>query len=159
MAADSSILSWRIPWTGLVIMESQSPWVHRELGMTEQLTLSTQFSQLICSISFRLQQSELILFPCWPLQSIKQSSLCYIVVSYQVSVLYICLVAQLRPTLCDPMDCSPPCSYVRAILQARILQWVVISFSRESSRPRDQICISCIGRWILYHCATWEALY
>ena len=50
MATDSSILSWRIPWTGLVIMESQSPWVHKELDMTEQLAPSTQFSKLICNI-------------------------------------------------------------------------------------------------------------
>ena len=39
-------------------------------------------------------------------------------------------------TLCDPMDCSPPGS-VRGILQARILEWVAIASSRESSRPRD----------------------
>ena len=40
------------------------------------------------------------------------------------------------------------------IFQARILEWVAISYSRESSRPRDGTCISCIssiGRWILYH--------
>ena len=48
------------------------------------------------------------------------------------------LVAQLCPTLCDLMDCSPPGSSVHAILQARILEWVVISFSRKSSRPRDR---------------------
>ena len=43
------------------------------------------------------------------------------------------------------------------ILQARMLKWVTISFSRESSLPRDQTCISCIGRQILYHWATREA--
>ena len=42
-------------------------------------------------------------------------------------------VAQSCPTLCDPMDCSPPGSSVHGILQARILEWVAISFSRESS--------------------------
>ena len=47
------------------------------------------------------------------------------------------LVTQLYLTLCDPMDCSPPGSSVHGILQARILQWVAISFSRESSQPRD----------------------
>ena len=41
------------------------------------------------------------------------------------------------------MDCSPPGSSVHVILQARILEWVAISFSRRSSWPRDQICISC----------------
>ena len=43
------------------------------------------------------------------------------------------LVAQSCPTLCDPLDCSPPGSSVHAILQARILEGVAISFSRESS--------------------------
>ena len=40
---------------------------------------------------------------------------------------------------------------------SRILEWVAISSSRESSQPRDWTCISCIGRWILYHWATWKA--
>ena len=60
------------------------------------------------------------------------------------------LVAQLSLTLCDPMDCSPPGSYVHRIFQARILEWVAISSSRGSSQPRDGTCISCIGRWSLY---------
>ena len=42
-------------------------------------------------------------------------------------------------TLCDPVDCSPPGSSVHGILQARILEWVVISFSRGYSQPRDRI--------------------
>ena len=37
------------------------------------------------------------------------------------------------------------------ILQARILEWVAISFSRASSQPRDQAQVSCIDRWVLYH--------
>ena len=37
------------------------------------------------------------------------------------------------------------------------VEWVAISYSRESSWPRDPIRVSCIGRWILYRCATWEA--
>ena len=46
-------------------------------------------------------------------------------------------VAHLYLTLCGPMDCSPPASSVQGISQARILEWVAISFSRGSSRPRD----------------------
>ena len=46
-------------------------------------------------------------------------------------------VAQLCPTLCDPMDCSLPRSSIYGILQARILEWVAVSFSRRSSQPRD----------------------
>ena len=53
-------------------------------------------------------------------------------------------VAQSCLTLCDPMDCSPPGSCVHGILQARIPEWVAISFSRGSSRPRDRTQDSCI---------------
>ena len=47
------------------------------------------------------------------------------------------LVTQSCATLCDPMDCSLPVSSVHGILQARILEWVVILFSRASSQPKD----------------------
>ena len=46
-------------------------------------------------------------------------------------------VAQLCPTLCDPMDCSLPGSSIHRIFQARILEWIAISFSRRASQPRD----------------------
>ena len=52
---------------------------------------------------------------------------------------------QLCPTLCDPMDCSLPGSSVHGILQVRILEWVVISFSRGASQPRDWTWVSCIA--------------
>ena len=51
-------------------------------------------------------------------------------------------------TLCDDLDCSPPGSFDHEILQARILEWVAMLFSRGSSQPRDQTWVSCIGRWI-----------
>ena len=60
-------------------------------------------------------------------------------------------------TLCEPRDCSPPSSSVHGISEARILEWVAISFSRGSSLPRDWNCIPWIGRLILYHWATSEA--
>ena len=69
--------------------------------------------------------------------------------------------AQSCLTLCNSIDCRPPGSSVGGILQARILQWVAISSPMGSSAPRDRACVSCvscIGRWILYHCATWESL-
>ena len=53
--------------------------------------------------------------------------------------------AQSCPTLCDPLDCSPPGSSVHGILQARLLEWVAIYFSRGSSQPRDQTQVSCIA--------------
>ena len=55
------------------------------------------------------------------------------------------------------MDCRLPDSSVHTILQARILEWVAISFSRGSSPPRGWTHISCFVRWFLYHWATREA--
>ena len=62
-------------------------------------------------------------------------------------------VAQSCPTLCDPMDCSLPGSSVHGIFQARVLEWVAISFSRGSSQPRDQTWVfhivgRCFTVWI-----------
>ena len=59
------------------------------------------------------------------------------------------LVTQSCPTLCDCMDCSPPDSSVHGILQARILEWVAISFW-GSSWPRDWTWVSCIAIYTHY---------
>ena len=70
------------------------------------------------------------------------------------------LVAQSCQTLCDPLDCSPPGSSVHGVLQARILEWVAMPYSWGIFPPNDRTWISyisCIGRWILYLCPTWEA--
>ena len=56
------------------------------------------------------------------------------------------------------MDFSPPGSSVCGISQAIILEWVAVSFSMGSSWLRDWLYVSCIGRRILYHWASWEAL-
>ena len=57
----------------------------------------------------------------------------------KVSFMQLCL------TLCDPLACSPPASSVHGILQARILEWVVMPFSRGSSQSRDQTQVSRIA--------------
>ena len=67
------------------------------------------------------------------------------------------LVSKSCPTYCNPMGCSPPGSSVHGTFQAKILEWVATSSSRGSARPRDWTHVSCIGRWILYHWATWES--
>ena len=72
-------------------------------------------------------------------------SLEYLVISFSKESESEREVAQLCPTLCDPMDCSLSGSSVHGILQARILEWVAISFSRESSQPRDRTRVSCIA--------------
>ena len=62
----------------------------------------------------------------------------------------VCVCAQLYLTLCDPMDCSPPGSFVHGILQTRILEWIAMPSSRGSSWSRGQTHISyvfCTG-WV-----------
>ena len=66
-------------------------------------------------------------------------------------------VIQSCPTLCDPMDCSLPASSVHEILQARILEWVAIPFSRVSSPPRGKTQVSCIAGNFFTIWATREA--
>ena len=62
--------------------------------------------------------------------------------------IYVCVHAQSLQSylnLCNPVNCSPQSSSVLGISQARILEWVSMPFSRGSSRPRDQIHVSCIA--------------
>ena len=79
----------------------------------------------------------------------------WLAVDFTVEMLRLCSVAQLCLTL-PPSELSPPGSSLHGISQARVLEWVAISFSRGSSWPRDWThisCVSCIGRQIIYHCA------
>ena len=64
------------------------------------------------------------------------------------------------PTLCDPMNCSPPGSSVLRILQARVLEWIAVPSSTVSSWPRDwtHILISpALASWFFTTSATWES--
>ena len=61
-------------------------------------------------------------------------------------------------TLSNSLDCSPPGSSVHGITQARILEWVIISFSRGSPQLRDRTCVFCVAGGFFNHRATWEAL-
>ena len=67
-------------------------------------------------------------------------------------------VAQSCLTLCDPMDCSLSGSSVHGIFQARLLEWIAISFSRGSSRPRNRTPVSRIAGRCFTVWATREAL-
>ena len=69
-----------------------------------------------------------------------------------------CVVTRSCLTLWELMDCSPPGSSVHGTAQARILEWVAVSFSRGSSQFRDQTHLPCIGRWIPNYWVTWEAM-
>ena len=70
--------------------------------------------------------------------------------SRAVSLRTVVQVLSCVQLFCDSRDCGPPDSYAHEISQARILEWVAISFSRASSRPRDGSHVSCIGRQILH---------
>ena len=129
--------------------------------------------QVSCSISLCLSFLKLLLFShsvmsnsLWPpgLQLARPpcpspspgacSSSCYLsrMIMIQIAnTAYVCV--QLCPTFFELTDSSLPGSSVHGIFQARIPEWVAISFSMGSSWSRDQthvFCISCIGRWILY---------
>ena len=71
-----------------------------------------------------------------------------------------CVLSRVR-LFATPWTIAPsPGSSIRVIFHARILEWVAISSSRGSSWPRDRTqvsCVSCIGRRVPHHCATWEA--
>ena len=135
MATHSSVLAWRIPGTGepggLPSLGSQS--------RTLLKWLSSSSSSNVDLGELRDGRHE------------KYSKCVCVCVCVHAR-------AQSRPPLCNPMDCSPPDSSVHGISQARILEWIATSSSRESSQPRFWAHVSCIGRWILYHWATWEAL-
>ena len=80
-------------------------------------------------------------------------------VGYEPSA-FVCSVIQSCLTVCDPMDCGLPGSSVHGIFQARILEWIAISFSRGSSPAKDQTRVSWvsgIGRPVLYHWTTWKS--
>ena len=85
----------------------------------------------------------------------------FFIVFVSLALMYLlflccCLVTKLCLIFGDHTDCSlPGSSSVHGISQARILECVAIFFSRGSSWPRDGIHVYCIGRWVLYHCATW----
>ena len=86
-------------------------------------------------------------FPCW----IIYVCVCVCVYKSESEVVQSCL------TLCNPVDCGPPDSSIRGILQTRVLEWVAISFSSRSSQPRDQMQVSCIAGRCFTICATREA--
>ena len=80
--------------------------------------------------------------------------------SLAISFIYsiVCVLSRVQ-LFANPWTFTLPSFSVHGIFQARVLEWVTLFSSRESSQPRGWTLISCIGRQILYHWATWEALY
>ena len=106
-----------------------------------------------------LIERPLTLVPGWSLQaasSAQKTASCVSQDRNNLGISLVCCAKSLKscPTLCNPMDCSPPGSSVHGIFQARILERVAMLSSKGSSWPRDQTHISyvsCIGRQVLYH--------
>ena len=159
MATHSSILAWRIPWT-----EEADRLQSMGLQSTgHDLATEHRWSQLVSArfwFSWHISPWKI---PAWALFQVGKPVNFASVISgppildnAAVSWL-LTVVWSLSPTLCDPMDCRLPGSSVHGILQARMLEWVAISFSRGSSWSKVQTCISYIGRRMLYHWETREA--
>ena len=133
----------------------------RPLSINIFLSLSEESSSV--SLTFEMGSCCQKCYQCFRQETALSTSKSMIRKFYQIFILVdVCMHAQLVshvPSLCSPIDCSPPDSSVHLILQARRLKCIAISSSRGSSLPRDDTCIFCIGRQILYHGATWEAPY
>ena len=111
--------------------------------VTNQIS-DIQLSLLVLLVSLSLNQRNTVLITT-TLQQASITGKTAIFFKDVLAVSILCLVAQLCPTLCDSLDCSPPGSSVHGIFQARILDWVAISFSRGSSWPKHWTCVSCIA--------------
>ena len=111
-----------------------------------------------------------LLGDCWLMYNTcdaiqRQRFLCRLLIGSWLALLCVCvcmwwefwevkvLVAQSCLTFCDPLDCIPPGSSVPRILQAKILEWVVIPFSKGSSQPRGQTQVSFAAK-LLQSCPT-----
>ena len=116
--------------------------------------------------SIKASGAFVIMFPRWRNQGFKRLSSFQMLFGFKIGRnpqlflkfgLFLCVCAQSCPTLCDPMDCSPPGSSVQGILQVRILECIAISFSRGFSWPRDWAWVSCIAGRLFTVWATREA--
>ena len=127
MATYPSILAWTIPWTDSSVWRSLVHGV--EKSQTQLSDWAYTFPRVIgitCYEHFLSGNKGPI--------NIRAPN-----ISVKVKVTQSC------PTLCDPMDCSLPGSSVHAILQARILEWIAVPFSRGSSQSRNQTQISLVA--------------
>ena len=129
-----SVSIWRYPWISGVFSGLSTVFSHFHPSVQEMKT-----NNLYSCVLFLLIQ---LFLSCdvteCKLPEPQSSDACYIILKAK-TYLYLCLccwVTQLCPTLYDPMDCSLPGPSVHGISQARILEWIPISFSRGSSQAR-----------------------
>ena len=115
----------------LGLTPQHGPWADTYIGAEEKVA-----AVIVWPNSGNLKKPERIRFHVASLDTVYDPHMESLAV---VSVAQSCL------TLCDPTGCSPPGSCVYGILQARILEWVDIAFSRGSSRPKNWTQVSCIA--------------
>ena len=115
MVTHSCILAWRIPWM-------EKPGRLQSMG-SQRVGQLSDFTYLLTYSHLYMTTGKTIAFIPW----------------MKVLVIQTCM------TLCDHMDCSPPGSFVHRISQAKVLEWVAISFSRECSWTRDWTPVSCFA--------------
>ena len=122
MAIHSRTIAWKIPWT-------------EEPGRLQSMGSQRVRHDWATSLHFKRYIEASNLF--------QLTSMCSIIFCTSISLSVENFSSSTEcPTLCDPMDCSSPGSSVHGILQACILEWVAIPFSRGSSQPRDWIQVS-----------------
>ena len=143
---------WLCSKTVAVIAQSQKKHTH-----FTKLHLLICFNQwIVCCVNYisiklfgknRYTEKVWLLSPATQLSFLETASL---PVSHSRDSLYMLSLSR------DQLFATPGSS-VHGIYQARILEWIAISYPRGSSQPRDWTQVSYIGKWILYHWATWEA--
>ena len=131
-----------------------SPWGLKESDTTEWLSLSLYNNKISIKKYMTRMPSRLCLLnnPCQQICVVIMGSACMHVKSLQP-----CLI------LCNPLDYNLPGSSVHGILQARILEWGAIPFSKGSSQPRNRTRVSCIVGtfftiWAIREAPWWEVL-
>ena len=133
---------WFIWFHSLVLHQDSSMFLSSQDALDNQ-AINTRGTTAVLKNTGRLEHQWFAIFA---MTLINQS---------RIKCVCVCVLSRFSHVwLCDSMDYSPPGSSVLGIFQARILEWVSISFFRWSSWPRDQTHISyvsCIGRRVLYH--------
>ena len=133
----------------LVSGVQQFSYIHIHISILFQILLPYQllYHRILSEAPCAIHRSLLIIQFCFFFSNARFSFQTYRLFKAMFSLL-VALVTQWCPTLCGPMDYSPPVSSVQGILQARILEWVAVSYSRELSQPRDRTWVShIVGRF------------
>ena len=128
-------------------------WIFNYAIVSAPLTHIVQGSNWIMATSYAMEPDNCFFY--WStvynivlVSNVQQSdSVAYILLFRLFFIVGYCVYAYVQswPTLCDPIDSSPPGSSAHGIFQTRILEWVAISSSRWSSWPRNWTCVSCVS--------------